>query len=587
MRLAGAIIALIAGIFATFAAGFTLFVGGVGGALQADRAGLVVALGWGGVAFSFVTIVLAAIGIGNKTKTPGFLLILSSVAGAILGGTLVAVFMALALIGGILVVISGISASKVRPAPVKAPSVRQCTKCNSTIAAGQAFCGNCGAAVVSLDQKLFAAQTETPSELAVTSSQTSRSSRSVERKSGNNWLAWVGGTAVVGLIGVFGALALASNSGNIANNGAANDPGATLAEEFKLGDLAVTVSSVEFTRFVGSGPFRQESSPTSVYLVVKYSYRNQGSQPLGIFETPRVSLIDERGVKYSPDIGAGAAHATEGSSNAKILSNVNPGVTVTESDVFEIESASAQNSSFHVVVEAGRHSAMVIVPSNAGGAVREPDAATPAAELEDITPLTLEDMPAMLAAALPAEFHAGVTPMGFFQTGQSAMLLTGKDSPEECHVCTGTHSLFRLKRSETGFIKEQQLLDFYQSGSWGKYNRDLQLTLIGRNGGPQYPGLVDADGYTAQGCTSGGVTVLILRDSAVEVGLEAPMGYSYNDEEVEAEVVDPAPHNADFAIKYLRRTSTNTEEFVVPYVFADGISLTPSTDPPPWTQSRC
>jgi hypothetical protein len=102
MQRAGGIVALIAGIFGVLAAGMTLFIGGVGGALEAESAGTVVMLGWGGVAFSFLTIVLAAVAMGANSRWPGVLLILCAIAGAILGGTLVAVFMALALIGGIL-----------------------------------------------------------------------------------------------------------------------------------------------------------------------------------------------------------------------------------------------------------------------------------------------------------------------------------------------------------------------------------------------------------------------------------------------------------------------------------------------------
>ncbi len=106
MKKAGGIIALIAGIFAVFAAGFTLFVGGVGSAFNAEDAGTVVGLGWGGVAFSFLTIVLGAIAMGAKGKIPGALIIICAIGGAIFGGTIVAVFMALALIGGILAVVA-------------------------------------------------------------------------------------------------------------------------------------------------------------------------------------------------------------------------------------------------------------------------------------------------------------------------------------------------------------------------------------------------------------------------------------------------------------------------------------------------
>ena len=105
MRKGGGIIALIAGILGVGAAFITLFVGGIGSAFDAEGANTVANLGWGGVAFSFLTIVLGAVTMGVKGRILGILLCISSLAGAILGGTLVAIFMVLALIGGILATI--------------------------------------------------------------------------------------------------------------------------------------------------------------------------------------------------------------------------------------------------------------------------------------------------------------------------------------------------------------------------------------------------------------------------------------------------------------------------------------------------
>jgi hypothetical protein len=102
MQKAGGIIALIAGIFGVIAAFVTLFIGGVGGAFKAAGASTVVGLGWGGVAFSFLCIVFGAVAIGAKSKAPGILLMCCAVAGAIFGGTFVAVFMTLAFVGGII-----------------------------------------------------------------------------------------------------------------------------------------------------------------------------------------------------------------------------------------------------------------------------------------------------------------------------------------------------------------------------------------------------------------------------------------------------------------------------------------------------
>jgi hypothetical protein len=107
MKKAGALLALIAGIFGTIAAVVTLFFGGLADAFETDNATTVIGLGWGGILFSFIVLVLGALSFSTQNKILGILLILSSLGGMILGGTLVAVCLVLSLIGGILVLLGG------------------------------------------------------------------------------------------------------------------------------------------------------------------------------------------------------------------------------------------------------------------------------------------------------------------------------------------------------------------------------------------------------------------------------------------------------------------------------------------------
>lgn len=93
------------GLFSIFAAGATLFVGSLGWVYEAAKASTVAALGWSGILFSVLIILLGAIATETNSRKPGVLLILCSLAGALLGGTLVSIFMLLALVGGILAVI--------------------------------------------------------------------------------------------------------------------------------------------------------------------------------------------------------------------------------------------------------------------------------------------------------------------------------------------------------------------------------------------------------------------------------------------------------------------------------------------------
>jgi uncharacterized protein YecT (DUF1311 family) len=104
MKKAGAIIALIAGVFGVIAAFVTLAFGGVASAFGTKGGSTVVALGWGGVLFSLLVIVFGAIAFA-KPKFAGWALVVCSIAGAVLGGTLVAVAMVLSLVGGILAVV--------------------------------------------------------------------------------------------------------------------------------------------------------------------------------------------------------------------------------------------------------------------------------------------------------------------------------------------------------------------------------------------------------------------------------------------------------------------------------------------------
>jgi len=104
MNKAGGIIGVIAGVFGVVAAVFTLLAGGIGSVFDAAEAETVVGLGWGGILFSFLVIVFGVLAI-VRWRWAGMALIICSILGVVLGGTMVAICMALSLIGGILAAI--------------------------------------------------------------------------------------------------------------------------------------------------------------------------------------------------------------------------------------------------------------------------------------------------------------------------------------------------------------------------------------------------------------------------------------------------------------------------------------------------
>ncbi|MCZ6847720.1 MAG: hypothetical protein O7F75_02610 [Alphaproteobacteria bacterium] len=91
MKTAGGFIAQIAGVLGTLAAIAILFVGVIeDGVFKSEGASTVIYLGGGCLFFSFSTIVIGTVAIGASGRMPGILLIISSILGAFLGGTLVA-----------------------------------------------------------------------------------------------------------------------------------------------------------------------------------------------------------------------------------------------------------------------------------------------------------------------------------------------------------------------------------------------------------------------------------------------------------------------------------------------------------------
>lgn len=99
MRTLGGNIAVTSGIFGTVAALVTLMVG-LAGAMGADQPVPISWFEWGAVLVAFSTVFLGAICLHARSVTAGMVLMIASMSGVIVGGLVVAVFMALTFVGG-------------------------------------------------------------------------------------------------------------------------------------------------------------------------------------------------------------------------------------------------------------------------------------------------------------------------------------------------------------------------------------------------------------------------------------------------------------------------------------------------------
>ncbi len=105
MEKAGGIIALIAGVLGIIAGFFTLFVGGLGSAFEAQGADGILNLAWAGLALSMLVVIGGGISLA-RPRPGGMTVVFTSVVGIVYGGSLVALCLALALIGGALAVLA-------------------------------------------------------------------------------------------------------------------------------------------------------------------------------------------------------------------------------------------------------------------------------------------------------------------------------------------------------------------------------------------------------------------------------------------------------------------------------------------------
>jgi hypothetical protein len=115
MDKAGGIIALIAGVLGIVAGFFTLFVGGIGSAFEAKEAESILNLAWVGIAAAMLVVIGGGVSLA-KPRSGGMAVVFASVVGIVYGGSLVAICLALALIGGSIAVLAPLKTGELEEA---------------------------------------------------------------------------------------------------------------------------------------------------------------------------------------------------------------------------------------------------------------------------------------------------------------------------------------------------------------------------------------------------------------------------------------------------------------------------------------
>ncbi len=154
-------------------------------------------------------------------------------------------------------------------------------------------------------------------------------------------------------------IAVAGSSGsNDTGNTTVTSTGNQVQETvYNIGDAIsnkkyeITIKNVSTATKVGSQYLNSQPAEGGIYVCVDFTYKNVSTEPISSWDFPTVELVDSNGVEYSSDVSASSYYATEKDPNRKVLSDLNPGITVTDNKVFEIAEESYNQGEWYLVVD--------------------------------------------------------------------------------------------------------------------------------------------------------------------------------------------------------------------------------------------
>lgn len=159
------------------------------------------------------------------------------------------------------------------------------------------------------------------------------------------------------LILIIIAVATSSGSDNTGNTTVTSTGNQVQETIYNIGDAIsnekyeITIKNVSTATKVGTQYVNSQPAEGGIYVCVDFTYKNVSTEPISSWDFPTVELVDLNGVEYSSDISASSYYATEKDRNRKVLSDLNPGITVTDNKVFEIAEESYNQGEWYLVVD--------------------------------------------------------------------------------------------------------------------------------------------------------------------------------------------------------------------------------------------
>jgi hypothetical protein len=156
----------------------------------------------------------------------------------------------------------------------------------------------------------------------------------------HKFLSFLGAIVIIVIISVSAGGGKKDTTASVSNGSNAQKAGsevvAKVGDVIKTDKFEITITSIEEKSKVGSEFISAKPSDGGTYIAINWQYKNISDKPIGSFSTPSIELLDKNKTKYDSDINASSSYATEVKLDSKILSDLNPGITVKDAKVFEI-----------------------------------------------------------------------------------------------------------------------------------------------------------------------------------------------------------------------------------------------------------
>lgn len=135
---------------------------------------------------------------------------------------------------------------------------------------------------------------------------------------------------------------------------------AKLGEAVPFEKTEVALLEVQVLDKVGTQYLEKAVSDGGVFVAVVWQMKNISDKPVGMFEHPSIKLIDDKGTEYSSDIGASGYYSSQKEvDNSKVVSDLNPGITVKDTAVFEVSKEMFNQGTWKIKFEDGGKSKLV------------------------------------------------------------------------------------------------------------------------------------------------------------------------------------------------------------------------------------